>query len=88
MCKIATFLIIWSVLNILVGNIFFGIPALIYSIYSARGDSSKKDLAYFLNGLGTFISITAWIVIICIFFVPKTDCSNPANYDACNDYNY
>ena len=62
--KLSFFLIVWSIFNIIMGALFFAIPALIYSIYYRKGELESRTKAIVFNVVSTIVGIAAWIYII------------------------
>jgi hypothetical protein len=57
-------LIVWSVINILIGSFIFGVVALIYSIYYNQGDDNSRAKAIIFNVIATIIGVIGWVIII------------------------
>jgi hypothetical protein len=59
-------LIVWSVINILIGSFIFGIIALVFSINYNQGDDDSRGKAIIFNSIATVFGIIGWILLIVI----------------------
>jgi hypothetical protein len=62
--KLSLFLIVWSTFNMIMGVLFFAIPALIYSILFRNGQHEFRIKAIVFNAVSTVVGLAAWIYII------------------------